>query len=94
MCGDTISAKDLAKLGKSLANVMQQTKSLEELENWLRSQRFVKSVRLSNYIIKTEPPQKELLVVFKMDDGSSITKVIDVKLHHDQILELAGFHDP
>jgi len=94
MCGDTISAKELAKLTETLADVMQQIRSLEELEDWLRSQHCVESVKTADYLIKTEPPQKELLVTFKMDDGSTLTKVIDIILYPDQTLGLGGLHEP
>jgi len=94
MCGDTISAEDLAELTETLADVIQGIGSLEELEGWLSSQHCVESVRTGDYLIKTEPPQKELLVIFKMDDGSTVTKVIDVILYRDQTLGLGGLHEP
>jgi hypothetical protein len=94
MCGDTISAEDLAELTGTLADVVQRIGSLEELEDWLRSQHCVESVRTADYLIKTEPPQKELLVTFKMDDSSTVTKVIDIILDRDQTLGLGEVHEP
>ena len=94
MCGDTISAEELAKLAETLADVVQGTKSLEELERWFRSQPCIESFRTENYLIETEPPQKELLVTFKMDDGSTATRVIDIILYPDQTFGLAGVYEP
>ncbi|GEM_PF-638905 len=94
MWGDTISVKDLAKLTETLTDIIQRIRSLEELEGWLRSQHCVKSVRTADYLIKTMPPRKELLVAFKMDDGSTITKVIDIILYPNHTLGLAGVHEP
>jgi hypothetical protein len=94
MCGDTISAEDLAELTGTLADVVQRIGSLEELEDWLRSQHCVESVRTADYLIKTEPPQNELLVTFKMDDSSTVTKVIDIILYRDQTLGLGEVHEP
>ena len=94
MGDDTISAKDLAKLIETLADIIQQTGSLEELEGWLRSQHYIKSIRTADYLIKTNPPRKELLVTFKMDNGSTVTKVIDITLYPNQTLGLAEVHEP
>jgi hypothetical protein len=94
MCGDTISIKELAELTETLADVIQHIGSLEELEEWLRSQHCVDSVRTADYLIKTEPPQKELLVTFKMHDGSTVTKAIDIILYPDKALGLGGVHEP
>ena len=94
MCGDTISPEDLAELRGPLADIVQRMGSLEELEDWLRSQHCVESVRTADYLIKTEPPQKELLVTFKMDDSSTVTKVVDIILYRDQTLGLGKVHEP
>ena len=94
MCGDTISAEELAELTEILADVLDGIQSPEEFESWLKSQHCVKSVRMGDYIIKTEPPQKELSVIFKMDDGSTVTKVIDIILRRDQTLGLGEVHEP
>lgn len=94
MSGDTISVEDFNGLSKSLADVVARMKSMEELEAWLKSRPYIESVNKADYLIKTEPPQKELHVRFKMDDGSTVVKVIDILLYPDQTFELAGLHDP
>jgi hypothetical protein len=94
MCGDTISAEGLEELTGTLADVLDGIRSPEEFERWLKSQPCVESVRTGNYLVKTEPPRMELSVVFKMDDGSTITKVIDIILYRDGTLGLGEVHEP
>ncbi|MCE8429690.1 MAG: hypothetical protein J5U19_15065, partial [Candidatus Methanoperedens sp.] len=60
----------------------------------LRSQHYIKSIRTADYLIKTNPPRKELLVTFKMDNGSTVTKVIDIILYPNQTFGLAEVHEP
>ena len=94
MSGGTISVEELAGLSKTLANVVADVKSMEELEGWLRSRPYIESVNKADYLIKTEPPQKELQVRFKMDDGSTVVKVLDILLYPDQTFGLSGLHNP
>jgi hypothetical protein len=94
MSGDTISVEELGGLTKTLANVVAGVKSMEELEVWLRSRPYIESVNKADYLIKTEPPQKELQVRFKMDDGSTVVKVLDILLYPDQTFGLSGLHNP
>ncbi|MDL5503507.1 MAG: hypothetical protein QSU88_09850, partial [Candidatus Methanoperedens sp.] len=74
--------------------IIQRTGSLEELEGWLRSKRYVKYIRTTDYLIKTNPPLKELFVTFKIDGGSTVTKVIDVILYPNKTFGLAKVHEP
>ncbi len=94
MCDSGISASDLEMFIKRLADTFRDMGSLEDIEKWLESQPCVISVSTADYLIKTAPPQKEISVTFKVDDGSFITKVIDVILYPDQRLGLAGVHEP
>ncbi|MGD9029213.1 MAG: hypothetical protein PVG25_05330 [Anaerolineae bacterium] len=94
MCGDTISSDDLAEMTEALAEHVERMGSLEELEEWLRSQPCVQSVEVADYVIKTRPPQKELFTTFKMDDSSTVTRVLDIILYPDERLGLAGLHEP
>jgi hypothetical protein len=93
MSDSTISAKELEVIIKTLDNVLRRASSLEDFESWLRSQPGVMSVGTADWLIKTEPPQKEVSVVFKMDDGSTFTSVIDVILYPDQTFGFAGVHE-
>jgi hypothetical protein len=94
MCDSSISAKGLEMFTKTLSDVLRRVDSLESLESWLKSQPCVVSVSTADHLIKTEPPRKEVSVTFKMDDGSTVTNVIDVILYPDQTFGLAGVHEP
>ena len=78
---------------KKLESLVKKCNSIEELEKCLKKQNFIENVSVSNYLIKTAPPMKELLVVMKMPDGSKKTKVVDVKVYPEKRIELAGIHD-
>lgn len=90
----SISAKDLETFIKSLDDVLRRIDSLENFEDWLKSQPCVVSVCIAEYLIKTEPPRKEVSITFKMDTGSTVMKVIDIILYPDQTFGLAGVHEP
>lgn len=94
MCGDTISGEGLAEFTEALVDVIRGIGSPEEFEGWLKSQPCVKAVRTGDYLIKTEPPRMELSVIFNMDDGSTITKAIDIILYRDGTLGLGEVHEP
>ena len=94
MCDSGISASDLDTFIKRLDNIFCQMGSLEEIEKWFKSQPCVILVSTADYLIKTAPPRKEISVTFKMDNDSTVTKVIDVILYPDQTFGLAGVHEP
>jgi hypothetical protein len=94
MCEELLSADNLAGLEALLDGVINSVRTVDELANWLRSQPCVKAVKIADHLVKTEPPQKEVSVLFKMSDGSVIAKVIDIRLNADQSIGLAGAHDP
>jgi hypothetical protein len=94
MGDSSISARDLATFTKTLGDFLPRFRSWENLESWLKSQPGVVSVSTAAHLVKTEPPRKEVSVTFKIDDGSTVTKVIDVILFPDQTFGLAGVHQP
>jgi len=94
MSKDIISEKDIAGFTELLADVVARTNSIEALEAWLTSRPYIESVKKVDYLIKTEPPQKELHVGFKTDNGSTVLKVLDIVLYPDQTFRLAGLQDP
>ena len=92
MCDSSISAKGLEKFTKTLRDKLSVIDTLDTLESWLNSQPCVLSVITADHLIKTEPPQREVSVTFKMDDGSTVTNVFDVIIFPNQTLGLAGVH--
>jgi len=86
MCGDSVSHDSFDEIEGTLADAVAQVRSLEELRQWLASQRCVASVGLEDYLIKTNPPQRQFRVEFRLDDGSTAVKAIDVFVLDDHEL--------
>ena len=94
MGDETISTQELAKLADILPDILQRIDTLDELVVWFQTQPYVVSVDLSNYLLKTEPPRKELFVQFRIDDGSTIMTAIAITLCPDQTFKLADIYTP
>ena len=93
MCSNPISTNDFDQIKETLSNVVERVSSLEEFDAWLRSQECIESVNLEDFLIKTEPPQREFVVEFKMADSSTKKKAIDIVLLGDQGFRLSEFYD-
>jgi hypothetical protein len=89
-----ISSRDLENFTQAIGGTLKRIDSLERFERWLERQPLVASVKISDYIIKTEPPRKEVIVTHQMSDGSTTTLVIVVILNPDQTFGLANIRKP
>lgn len=78
MCAESLSAKEFQVLEKKIATAVDNAKSLDEIEAWLKSQKCVKSVQLADYLLKSNPPQRDFIVEFSLQDGSAVKKVINI----------------
>jgi hypothetical protein len=78
MCAESLSTGDFDALQKTLAAVIASARSLDEIEAWLTSQQCVKSVQLENYLLKSNPPQRDFTVEFRMENGSTVKKIINI----------------
>ena len=78
MCAESLSIGDFEALQKTLAAVIASARSLDEIEAWLKSQQCVKSVQLENYLLKSNPPQRDFTVEFRMENGSTVKKIINI----------------
>lgn len=74
----SFSTVDFKAFEKEVASAIDSAGSLEEIEAWLRSQPGVKSVQLTDYLMKSNPPQREFIVEFSMQDGSTVRKIINI----------------
>lgn len=90
----SISINDFDKLKETLSKVVEKVSSLEEFETWLKSQEYIQSVSLQNFLIKTNPPQKEFIVEFKINDGSTRAKAIDIFVLENGRFRFSRFHEP
>src|SRR5687767_5770958 len=78
MRSESLSTVDFDALEKRLAAVTASARSLDEVEAWLKSQQCVKSVKLADYLLKSNPPQRDFIVEFSMRDGSTVTKIVNI----------------
>ena len=69
---------------KALAAAIASAQSLGEIETWLKSQQRVKSVQLAKYLLKSNPPQRDFIVEFEMEDGSTVKKIVNFFEKGDQ----------
>ncbi|MFC0666202.1 hypothetical protein ACFSKY_05415 [Azotobacter chroococcum] len=69
---------NLEALKNRLSPAINQARSLKEIESWIRSQPSVKSVELADHLLKSNPPQREFFVELKMEDGTTVKKIINI----------------
>jgi hypothetical protein len=82
-----------ARLADRVAEALRQVGSVEELAAWLGAQPDVRSVTVSDYLVKTEPPLREFVVVLRRTDGAEETQVVDIRIGHDGTMSVEGVHD-
>jgi ribosomal protein L16 Arg81 hydroxylase len=78
ICEESNSVITFDEIERILPSIIDQVTSIEELDTWLKSQECVQSVKLRDFLIKTNPPQREFVVEFKNSNGSTITRVIKI----------------
>jgi hypothetical protein len=78
---------------ESLAAAIASARSLDEIEAWLKSQPCVKSVQLADYLLKSNPPQRDFIVEFKAADGSTIKKIVNFFASGSQQFEFHKLRD-
>ena len=78
MCTELLPTVDFEVLEKTLSTVIDSAHSLDEIEAWLKSQQCVKSVQLADYLLKSNPPQRDFIVAFSLQDGSTLTKIVNI----------------
>jgi hypothetical protein len=74
----SLSPVDFKVFEKNAASAIDSAESLDEIEAWIRSQQGVKSVQLADYLMKSNPPQREFIVEFNMQDGSTVKKIVNI----------------
>jgi hypothetical protein len=74
----SLSPIDFKVFEKNAASAIDNAESLDEIEAWIRSQQGVKSVQLADYLMKSNPPQREFIVEFNMQDGSTVKKIVNI----------------
>jgi len=72
------AAVDFEAFEKALGAAVADARSLEEIEAWLKSQPGVESVRLADYLLKSNPPQRDFDVEFKTANDATTTKIVNI----------------
>lgn len=93
MCGESLSTVNFEALEKTLATVIDNAQSLDEIEVWLQLQQCVKSVQLAGYLLKSNPPQRDFIMEFRMEDGSTVKKIVNIFDLGNQQFQFHELHD-
>jgi len=94
MSDSTPSNDPIGELAKALAGVADNAHSLDEIAAWLRSQPGVTSVELGDYLLKSNPPQRDFLVECTRKDGSSVRKVLNIYVLAGEKFQFNCVRDP
>jgi hypothetical protein len=78
MCPDFRSPVDFKAFLHALGEAVANARSLDEIAAWLASQPSVRSVTLEDYLMKSNPPQRDFSVELEIGNGSSVTKIVNV----------------
>ena len=89
----TLAPEDFEWLATTLAKVVQSSKMLADIERWLSERPFVAAVSVLDHLLKTNPPQREFLVSFKMEDGGSADKLLSIYELDPRRFQLASLQD-
>lgn len=92
--GGSTLIRDVSEIENTLLIIVAQVSSLEELKTWLESQKCIQSVRLEDFLIKTNPPQRELIIECKDNNESVFTKIINIFVLNDGEFSLNQLRDP
>lgn len=94
MCEDFMHESELHRFETSLAEIVKNANSLDELESWLQSQRCIEFVRLEAYVIKTFPPRREFTVGLRMKGGTIREEALTIVILEDDQFELHEMREP
>ena len=78
MRDESLSTVDLGAFQNSLPAAIASARSLDEIQAFLKLQRCVISVQLADYLLKSNPPQRDFIVEFKTADGSTVKKIVNI----------------
>jgi hypothetical protein len=92
---DSAPANDaIGEIANALPDVAGNARSLDEIEAWIRAQPGVTSVALGEYLLKSNPPQRDFLVECARKDGSRVRKVLNVYVLGGDKFQFNGMRDP
>jgi len=63
---------------QALARVIAKAQSIGEIAQWLNDQPLVASVQVADYLRKTQPPQREILLQLRDDSAGLRSKSVTI----------------
>lgn len=84
---------DISDLEKALPGMASKAHSLDEIEASIKAHPCVKRVELADYLMKSNPPQRDFVVECETTDGLVVKKVVNVSVLSDQEFEFNGVRD-
>ena len=77
MSTESCATIDFEALKKALVAGIAKARSLDEIEHgW--PQHGVKSVQLADYLLKSNPPQRDFILELRKENASTVTKIVNV----------------
>jgi hypothetical protein len=93
MAGSAHSNNDIGEFERALPSVANNAHSLDEIEAWIRAHRCVKRVALADYLLKSNPPQRDLIIECGTKDGTVIKKILNIYVLSDQKFQFNSLRD-
>jgi len=84
----------IGELARALTGVADGARSLDEIAAWLRAQPGVESVELADYLLKSNPPQRDFIVEYGTKDGARVRKILNVCVLGGDKFQFNGMRDP
>ena len=94
MSDSSPSNDTIGELAKALPGVADNARSLDEIAAWLRAQPGVESVELADYLLKSNPPQRDFIVSCRARDGSTVRKALNVYVLGEEKFQFNCVRDP
>jgi hypothetical protein len=87
------SSGDIADLERALPGLANSAHSLDEIEASIRAYSCVRSVQRSDYLMKSNPPQRDIVIECETGDGAVVRKILNVTVLDDREFRFNGVRD-
>jgi hypothetical protein len=91
MSGGAASNDAIGKLERALPDVANGAHLLTQIEAWIRAQACV---RLADYLLKSNPPQRDFIIKCADAAGPPVRKILNVFVLSGQKFRCNGVPDP
>lgn len=87
------SNDEIGKLERALPDVANRAHSLAEIEAWIKAQPCVRSVEIADYLLKSNPPQRDFIIECADEEGATVRKILNVFVLGGQKFQFNGVRD-